>query len=82
MIGDDKTNNLTKSWLCELMNSLGWKNKGKGRIIELMAGSGRNFDCYSELFEEFEMLDGSSKLLKLAPKKVLREKNYLQRFRW
>jgi len=59
------------------MNSLGWKNKGKGMIIELMAGYGRNFECYSELFDVFEMLDGSSKLLKLAPKKVIREKNYL-----
>jgi len=46
-------------------------------IIELMAGYGRNFECYSELFDVFEMLDGSSKLLKLAPKKVIREKNYL-----
>ena len=59
------------------MKSIKWSNKGKGTIIELMAGIGRNYDAYSSLFENFEMLDGSRKLLNLAPKKIEKHKIYL-----
>ena len=46
------------------MFSLDWPTYD-GRVIELMAGYGRNYGVYNSLFNHFEMLDGCRDLTRL-----------------
>ena len=62
MIGDEDTDRYTKDFMIQVMHSIAWKNK-KGRIIELMAGTGRLHEVYASLFTYYEMLDGVRQLL-------------------
>ena len=60
------------------MSNLHWHNVANRRIIELMAGSGRNLSVYKHLFDRFEMLDGAKSMVNAMPKKVIKHHRDLE----
>ena len=65
-VGNEATDDITKRWLEDVLCSLNWSEGSKGdKIMELMAGYGRNFPVLTKFFHLVEMLDGSKEMTKL-----------------
>ena len=58
-IGDKATDELLKEWLKKAVDGVTWTHKGQNKAIELMAGYGRNYPIYKDLFKEKILVDGS-----------------------
>ena len=63
-IGDDHTDELTRQWLTAVFRDLGFdKEHPHNRILEVMAGWGRNVPVYKDCFRFIELLDGSDEMV-------------------
>lgn len=58
-VGDKATDELLTGWLKKAVDGVTWTHKGQNKAIELMAGYGRNYPVYKDLFEEKILVDGS-----------------------
>ena len=82
-IGDAHTDELTREWLAAVFQDLGFeKEHPHDRIIEVMAGWGRNVPVYKDCFRYIELLDGSDEMVAEMPKEVIRHKRLIQDHLW
>ena len=66
--GDDVTDRVTRDWLSQVFIDLNLSGRRrKERILEVMAGWGRNVPVYQNIFEHIELLDGSDGMADLMP---------------
>ena len=52
------------------------------RILEVMAGWGRNIPVYKDYFRFIELLDGSDEMVAEMPTEVIRHKRLIQNYLW
>ena len=77
-IGDDRTDELTRQWLAAVFRDLGFDKEHQcDRIIEVMAGWGRNVPVYKDCFRYIELLDGSDEMVAEMPNDVIRHKRLI-----
>lgn len=82
-IGDAATDEITKKWLEAALLSLRWRPPRQGhKVLELMAGYGRNYSVLKERFRHVEMLDGSEEMMKRNEHEVTKHRKYIQDFKW
>jgi hypothetical protein len=82
-IGDVHTDKLTRQWLSAVFRDLGFDKEHQcDRIIEVMAGWGRNVPVYKDCFRFIELLDGSDEMVAEMPTEFVRHKCLIQNFLW
>ena len=70
-VADEFTNQVTQDWLRDALISLDWPTKGRAdRVLEVLAGYGRNYSVLAKMFRNIEMLDGSVEMVKRMPEGV------------
>ena len=80
-IGDEETNEILKDWLGRTLQEIDWPFEKKGeKVLELMAGYGRNYEVLAKKFKHVEMLDGSAQLTQKNPHPVVKHVEYVQKF--
>ena len=58
-VGTEATNSLLKQWLERTIQEIDWSFDKKGdKVLEVMAGYGRNYSVLDKKFNHIEMLDG------------------------
>ena len=63
--------------------SLDWPTKGRAdRVLEVLAGFGRNYSVLAKMFRNIEMLDGSEEMVKRMPDGVTKHQQYIENFKW
>ena len=66
-ISDEETDKITRGWLSETLTTLyGPKRRRNDKVLEVMAGYGRNVPVLQEKFNPIELLDGSKEMIKEA----------------
>ena len=58
-VGDEATDKLLQEWFKKAVDGVAWTHEGNNKAIELMAGYGRNYPIYKDLFKEKILVDGS-----------------------
>lgn len=58
-IGDNETDKLCKGWLKKALDDTCWHHCGESKVIEFMAGYGRNYPVYKDMFKKKVLMDGS-----------------------
>ena len=58
-VGDEATDKLLQEWFKKAVDGVAWTHEGNNKSIELMAGYGRNYPIYKDLFKEKILVDGS-----------------------
>ena len=82
-IGDHHTDELTRKWLTAVFRDLGFdKEHPHNRILEVMAGWGRNVPVYKDCFRFIELLDGSDEMVAEMPADIIRHKRLIQDYFW
>ena len=79
--GDEFTNEILQDWLERTLQSIDWPFEKMGeKVLEVMAGYGRNYEVLAQKFEQVEMLDGSEELSKINRHPVVKHVQYIQKF--
>ena len=74
---------MTKNWLeMSLMPVGSTLSHKESRVLELMAGYGRNYSVLKKYFKEIEMLDASVEMNKANNHPVKKHKMYIEEFKW
>ena len=58
-VGDEATDKLLQELFKKAVDGVAWTHEGNNKAIELMAGYGRNYPIYKDLFKEKILVDGS-----------------------
>ena len=72
-----------KGRLFEFLKALQFeRNKKADRVLELMAGCGRNYDVFNRFFKNIEMIEQSPKMTKFFNEKIRKHQVKVQEFNW
>jgi len=76
--GDELTDEILKDWLERTLQSIDWPFEKMGeKVLEIMAGYGRNYEVLAKKFEQVEMLDGSEELSNKNQHPVVKHVEYI-----